>query len=139
MRILFDTNVVLDVLLDRIPFVAASASIWNIAERKQSEGLLAAHAVTTIFYIVQKQQGNAAAKRTVASLLQVFGVAAIDDSAIRDALLSPIPDFEDSVTASAASRAKCDFIVTRDPKGFQTSQVPAFAPEALIALIRSFH
>ncbi len=55
MRILIDTNIVLDVLLDRSPYVEASAAVWAAVETGNAEGLLAAHAATTIYYLLQKE------------------------------------------------------------------------------------
>lgn len=135
-RILFDTNVVLDVLLDRKPHVDASAAAWAAIETGVSEGMLAAHAVTTIHYLIRKEMGNTKAARTISAILRVFGVAAVDGSVIREALQLPISDFEDAVTAAAARLAGCGFIVTRDPKGFRGSPVSALTPEAVTPLLQ---
>ena len=134
-RILVDVNVVLDVLLDRQPHVEGSAAVWMAVERGATEGLLAAHAVTTIHYLIRKELGSARAKRTVTAMLRVFGVAAVDGSVIQEALELAGPDFEDAVTAAAARQAGCDFIVTRDPKGFRECSVRCLAPEAAVPLI----
>src|SRR5208283_821562 len=85
-RILFDTNVVLDVLLNRQPFVEASAAAWAAIESRISEGMLAAHAVTTIHYLIRKELGVVKAKRIVAATLRVFAVAAVDNAVILEAL-----------------------------------------------------
>jgi len=66
-RILFDTNVVLDVLLDRQPYVEASAAAWAAVETGISEGMVAAHAATTIHYLVRKEMGNVLPPSTVRS------------------------------------------------------------------------
>ena len=134
-RILFDTNVVLDVLLDRRPYAEASAAAWAAVERGISEGLLAAHAVTTIHYLVRKEIGNIKAKRTISAILRVFGIAAVDGAVIHEALQLPVTDFEDAVTAAAARRAGCEYIVTRDPKGFHGSPVRSLTPEAVTPLL----
>jgi predicted nucleic acid-binding protein len=134
-RILFDTNVVLDVLLDRQPYVEASAAAWAATERGIWEGMLAAHAVTTIHYLVQKERGHVKARRIMAAILRVFGVAAVDAAVIQEALQLPLPDFEDAVTAAAARLAGCECIVTRDPKGFRGSPVRSLAPEAVTPLL----
>jgi predicted nucleic acid-binding protein len=134
-RILFDTNVVLDVLLDRQPHVEPSAAAWAVVEAGKLEGLLAAHAVTTIHYLLRKELGNAKAKRILSAILGVFGVAAVDGAVIQEALQLPFSDFEDAVTAAAGRSAGCDCIVTRDPKGFRGSPVPCLAPEAVTPLL----
>ena len=135
MKVLIDVNVVLDVLLDRQPHYAASAAVWSAIESGAVEGLLSAHGVTTIHYLIRKEQGAVKAKRTLTAILRVFGVAMVDERVILEALEMQSPDFEDSVSAAAAELAECDFIVTRDPKGFRGSPVQALAPEAAASLL----
>ena len=134
-RILFDTNVVLDVLLDRQPHVEASAAAWAAIETGVTEGMLAAHAVTTIHYLVRKEMGAIRDRRLVSALLRVFGVAAVDGGVVQEALQSSFSDFEDAVTAAAARLAGCECIVTRDPKGFRGSPVRSLTPEAVMPLL----
>ncbi len=134
-RILLDTDVVLDVLLDRHPHADASAAVWVAVETGISEGFLAAHAVTTIHYLLRKEIGNIKARRIVSAILSVFGVAPVDTAVIQEALQLPLADFEDAVTAAAARLAGCECIVTRDPKGFRGSPVRALPPEAVIPLL----
>ena len=134
-RILFDTNVVLDVLLDRQPYVEASAAAWAAVETGVSEGMLAAHAVTTIHYLVRKEMGNIKARRIISAILRVFGVATVDSAVVQEALQLPFSDFEDAVTAAAARVAGCECIVTRDPKGFRGSPVRSLTPEAVTPLL----
>jgi predicted nucleic acid-binding protein len=134
--ILFDTNVVLDVLLDRKPYVEASAAGWAVVETgKGVNGMLAAHAVTTIHYLIRKEKGNAKAEALVSAILKVFGVAPVDSPILQEALRLRFSDFEDAVTAAAARSAGCEYIVTRDPKGFRGSPVLALTPEALLPLL----
>jgi predicted nucleic acid-binding protein len=133
-RVLFDTNVVLDVLLDRKSHGEASAAAWAAVETGRAGGMLAAHAVTTIHYLVQKETGNIGARRIISAILKVFGVAAVDAGVVQEALELPISDFEDAVTAAAARVAGCEYIVTRDPKGFRGSPVRTIPPEAVMAL-----
>ena len=135
MKVLIDVNVVLDVLLDRRPHYAASAAVWSAIEGGSVEGVLSAHAVTTIHYLIRKDAGAAKAKQMLTAILRVFGVAMVDERVILEALEMQWPDFEDSVTAAAAELAGCDLIVTRDPKGFRGSPVQALAPEAAAHLL----
>jgi predicted nucleic acid-binding protein len=134
-RVLVDTNVVLDVLLDRQPHAEASASVWEAVETGTSVGMLAAHAVTTIHYLVRKEKGNVKARRIVSAILRVFAVAAVDDAVLQEALQLPCSDFEDAVTAAAARLAGCECIVTRDPRGFRGSPIRCFTPEAVMSLL----
>ena len=138
-RILVDTNVVLDVLLNREPFADASAAVWAGIETGSWHGMLAAHAVTTIHYIVRREMGSARSRRTISALLKVFKVAAVDDVVIEEALRLAFADFEDAVTAAAAQATGCEYIVTRDPKGFRDSPVKAVMPEVLLPLLLRLH
>jgi predicted nucleic acid-binding protein len=134
-RFLFDTNVVLDVLLDRQPHAEASAVVWEAVETGGGEGMLAAHAVTTIHHLVRKETGAVKARRIVSAILRVFAVAAVDGAVVHEALQLPFSDFENAVTAAAARAAGCECIVTRDPKGFRGSPVRALTPEAAAPLL----
>lgn len=136
-RVLFDINVVLDVLLERAPHVKHSAQAWAAAEHRHVEGLLAAHAFTTIHYLTRTQAGPASPNHLVAALLQVFGVAAVDQSVLKSALAIRTPDFEDAVTAAAALHSGCDLIVSRDPAGYRNSPVRTVTPEAFLASIKT--
>jgi predicted nucleic acid-binding protein len=135
-RVLLDTNVVLDVLLSRQPHFTASAAVCAAVENGKAEGLLAAHAVTTIHYLVSRQLGEAGANQALGSLLQLFDVAPVDGAVLQRALRVSGPDFEDSVTAAAAHASVCHLIVTRDPKGFRRSPVPVMNPAEALPLLR---
>lgn len=134
-KVLFDTNVILDVLLDRQPHARASAAAWNAVEHGQVEGFVAAHAVTTIHYLVSREIGAIRSKRVVAALLTVFRVAAVDGPVIQQAFRISGHDVEDAVTAVAAEFSSCELIVTRDPQGFRGSPVRHIPPEALLAIL----
>ena len=136
MKLLIDLNVVLDVLLDRQPHVAASASILASIETGKAEGVLAAHALTTLHYLVQKQVGAKRARQTVRTLLSTFEVAAVDPRVLAAALDCDGPDFEDCVSAAAAESFGCQFLVTRDVKGFRNSAVQPVTPETALQIIQ---
>jgi len=115
--------------------VEASAAAWAAVETGISEGMLAAHEVTTLHYLVRKEIGTIKARRIVSALLRVFGVAAVNGAVVQEALQSPFSDFEDAVTAAAARLAGCEYIVTRDPKGFRGSPVRSLTPEAVLPIL----
>ena len=131
-RLLLDTNVVLDVLLNREPHVATSAAVIAAIERGKAKGFLAAHAVTTIHYLATRQLRESEVRETLRTLLTLFEVAPVDGRVLKQALQSAESDFEDVLTASAAWLSGCHVIVTRDPKGFRRSAVRAYHPEAIL-------
>ena len=132
-RVLYDTNVLLDVLLNRDPHVKASAAALDLVAQGKVEGYVAGHAVTTIAYLVQREKDAAEARKTVAHLLSRLRVAPVTDSSVRVALALEFADLEDAVCAASAEEAACTAIVTRNPKHFRRSDVPAMLPEAFLA------
>ena len=136
-RILLDTNILLDVVLARKPHAEAGEALWEMIEEHNAEGRLAAHAITTFYYLLRKERDHVRAKHAVHSLLQVFKVATVDGPVIHEAFQMPGSDFEDCVTAAAAHRSGCAFIVTRDPRGFRASPVEAVTPQAAIGVLRA--
>ncbi len=134
LRVLVDVNVTLDVLAKREPHYAASAAVWALVEQGEIEGHLAAHTVTTLYYLLAKHLNRRQANLSLAKLLQVFGVAAVDQQVILKALALGWKDFEDAVQMAAAFNAKIDYLVTRNPKDFKDELVRVLQPGDLIAL-----
>jgi predicted nucleic acid-binding protein len=134
-RLLIDVNVVLDALLARPRHSDAASRLWVAVESKRLEAMVPAHGVTTLFYLIGRARGAAAARRTVAGVIGVFGVAAVDEAVIRRAVALEWPDFEDAVCAAAAEASGCDGIVTRDPKGFRGCALPVLSAETAVALM----
>jgi len=127
-RILLDVNLVLDVLLDRSPHAASASAVWSAVESGRVDGLLSAHAVTTIHDLNARAVRASVARDTTEALLSVFGIAAVDEGVVRSALALGWKDFEDAVTAAAAERARCAAIVTRNPRDFKGSAVRVLTP-----------
>lgn len=133
--LLLDLNVILDILLDRKPFVTVSAAVWTAIERGRGKGFVPAHGVTTVYYLVARERGAEVARQVVDSLLRVLEVAPVDGPVVQKALALSFPDFEDAVCAAAAEAAGCEAIVSRDPRGFPSSPVPVIEPETALAWI----
>lgn len=133
--LLLDLNVVLDVVLERRPGVEPASALWAAIENGRGRGLIPAHGVTTIFYLLERARDAAFARRGVERLLSVFDVAAIDGAVLRRALVLGWPDFEDAVCAAAAEATGCEAIVTRDPDGFPDSPVPVVDPAGALSCI----
>jgi predicted nucleic acid-binding protein len=132
-RLLLDVNVILDVLLDRRPHSDSSSAIWSAIEQGRAEGLLSAHSVTTLHYLNTRAVGAALATETTESLLSVFDVATVDEGVLRAAAALGWKDFEDAVTAAAARRARCEAIVTRNPRDYTRSPVRVISPAEAVA------
>jgi predicted nucleic acid-binding protein len=135
-RVLFDVNVVLDVLLDRSEWVAESASLLDLAERGKVKGYVAGHTVTTVHYIVARAVGRRKAAAAVTDLLRILHVVPIAESDFAQALVLGFADFEDAVQAAAALKIGAAYIATRNAGDFKTSPVKARSPGELLALMR---
>jgi predicted nucleic acid-binding protein len=134
-KVLIDTNVILDVVFERNPHAWSSTAMLQAIEKRAATGFVAAHAVTTIHYLIRRSLGLAKADESIAGILRLFEVATIDDAVIRHARELAFPDFEDAVTAAAANRANCDYIVTRNAKDFHKSPVRVLTPEAMLPIL----
>ncbi len=134
-KVLFDINVILDVLSRRDPFYKDSAAIWRLAETGYIVGMLAAHSITTIHYLYTRQTSPPIAALSIEKMLAVFHVAAIDQTVVETALQYGWEDFEDAVQMAAAEAAGCKYLVTRNPKDFKEGPVQALQPADFLAII----
>ncbi len=134
-RVLFDSDVVLDVLLQRQPFFAASALALDTVAQGKVEGYLAGHAITNLFYLLRRHLGSDQSRETLNTLMSKMRIAAVTDAVIREALASPFPDFEDAVTHATARGEGIEAIITRNIKDFRLCSIPAMLPEVFLATL----
>lgn len=123
MKILIDTNIILDVLLNRKPFVNKSVRIFEYAEKGRVEGFITSNSVTDIVYILRKAYSMEEIRKNLLVMfgfIKILNVAAID---IMNALKMDVPDFEDAIIMQCAKQANLDLIVTRNKKDFIDSPV----------------
>ncbi len=129
-RVLYDTNVVLDALMQREPFYSTSTAAMDVENYGgKIEGYIAGHAVTTVDYVLRKQVGAARSRTAIAQLLEKFKVATVSDATIRQALQSPLRDFEDAVCHAIALETGISVIVTRDIQDFIQGTITVMLPE----------
>ncbi len=133
MKVLVDTNVVLDVLLARRPFVAASAAVLGLIEQSRLEGLLCATTLTTIDYLLAQAMPRPAARQAVRKLLALFEIAPVNRAVLEEALRGKVTDFEDAVLDQAGRLAGADLIVTRNLADFRLASLKALGPDELLA------
>ena len=135
LRVLLDVNVVLDVLQRREAFFEDAAGVMAAAERGRFKGLVAAHSITTIFYLMARHTSPATARVHTVELLHILEVAPVDRQVIEQALALPYDDLEDGVQMAAAAQAGADYVVTRDRSLYAAGPLPALAPGELLALL----
>ncbi|MBN1425439.1 PIN domain-containing protein [Candidatus Fermentibacteria bacterium] len=132
-RVVYDLNVILDVLLKREPFFSASARALDAAGRGAVEGFIAGHSVATLHYVLRRCVGDRKARLLMSELFQRLIVAPVSDAGVRRALESPVEDFEDSLVSAAAAEVNAAVIVTRNTSDFRRSSIPALLPEVFTA------
>jgi predicted nucleic acid-binding protein len=137
LRILFDTNVVLDVLLDREPFSSTSAKLFSKVESGEISGYVCATTITTIHYLARKVIGDDSAKDEIHKLLKLFEVAPMNRAVLETAVSLDFKDFEDAVLHESARYKEAQGIVTRDLSGFKKSKIQIFSPEELLLMLES--
>ena len=135
MKLLIDTNVVLDVLLRREPFFRTAAEVLNLTQRDDVREYVSASAITDIYYIANKQMKDRDTVRDLLKrLLMVVSVAAVSEREIQNALNLAWGDFEDSVQYSVALLNEMDGIVTRNPGDYQEANMRIWLPEQALEL-----
>ncbi|MBN1268330.1 MAG: PIN domain-containing protein [Kiritimatiellae bacterium] len=137
MKVIVDTNVVLDVLLARQPHVEAASRIFALVERSGISACLCATTVTTMDYLLRQALSPSAARHALVQLLEIFDVAAVNRVVIEEALRSTMPDFEDAVLDQAGRLAGAEAVVTRNPKDFRQARLKVLEPLELLAEIGS--
>lgn len=119
MKLLLDTNILLDIALKRQPFVGQAAQVLTTAQHRKFPLYMTATTITDLFYIVRKAKGKDIAMAFIEDLLQYVDVAAVDKLVILRALKLGLADFEDAVQVGAAEEAGIDVIITRNEPDFQ--------------------
>ena len=133
MKIMIDTNVVLDVFLKREPFFAASYEVIKLSALEKQEGFVSASAATDIFYLLRRSlKDSVKAIESMEKLLQLVGIADALGEDVHAAVASNMTDFEDALVASIAERCQMSYIITRNVKDYTESPVKAITPEEFL-------
>lgn len=135
--VLFDTNVVLDALLERAPWDVEATACWQASDEGRIMGCLAASTLTDIFYIARRQKGLSVALDAMRVCLDAFAICTVDRQALEQAVDLPGNDFEDNLQIACATLADLDVVVTRDTNGFRDSAIPALTPAELLTQLNT--
>ncbi len=132
MRVLLDTNILLDVLLNRAGLVDDSEAVILRCEQLDAEMLVAWHGLATAYYLLKRRRTEADALAGVDKILSWAQIADATDTAARRARQLGLADFEDALQAAAAEASRADCIVTRNTADYSRSSVPALTPEEFL-------
>ena len=132
MKVLIDTNIILDVLCKRPDFYEDSAKIFKLCEVKKISGVISALSIPNIMYILRKELVADKTREILDSLMLIFSVADLKADDLKKAADMRFKDYEDAIQSACATRIKANYIVTRNIKDFSESKVTAIKPAELL-------
>lgn len=133
MRILLDTNIILDIALKREPFFTDSVGVFKKIDNNAVYGFITTTTITDIYYIAKKDKGHAIAIEFISNLIQFVDIIGIDKDIVIESLISDITDFEDAIQSVASTFNEVDYIITRNTKDYRSSKVKAITPTEFIS------
>ena len=134
MRLLIDGNIILDVLQNREPHVKESAIIWKLCETDHAEGYISVLTFANLVYIMRKDLNAEAIEQVLRILMLIFRFADLNESDLLEAAEARWDDYEDALQAVAAARIHADYLITRNGKDFQDSDIPALSPAEFLGI-----
>lgn len=136
MKILIDTNVVIDALTSREPWSESAEKIFLMAANHTIDMYITASSATDIYYLVRKYlHSTEKAKQIMGKLYSLTGILEVTGTDCMEALASPVNDYEDAVVEKVASRKDMDYIVTRNIKDYQEGSTKAVLPDDFIKIV----
>ncbi len=135
MKLLLDTHIVLDLLLDRKPYADSAAELFSKVENGTVIGCLSGSTVTTVYYLAAKTVGAARAQEEIRKLLTIFDVAPVNRPVLEAALAADFSDFEDAVIHEAACYVGAEAIITRNQKDFKKSRIPVYTADEITKIL----
>lgn len=137
MKVLIDTNVIIDALTSREPWSKSAEIIFIMAANHMMDMYITASSATDIYYLVRKYLHSADyAKQVMGKLYSLVGILSVSGAECVDALASPVNDYEDAVVERVSAKADMDYIITRNVKDYQQGMVKAIFPVDFISLMQ---
>lgn len=137
MKILIDTNVLIDYILKREPYTESAEKILFLCKNRKIDGCIGAHSVMNMFYILRKEMTVNEIRLFIVSLSKVTDIIGVDKPKIFRAIVNEnFKDFEDCVQMECAKEFCADYIVTRNIKDFQNSVIKPILPDEFLMRIK---
>jgi len=136
MKILFDTNILLDIFLMRDELYKSSSLLVDYVVKGKMEGWLSGISVTTIYYLISKALTRKEAEKHIGSLFEIFHICSVNRVILEESLKSNFKDYEDAVQYQSALNSGLDGILTRNKRDFKKSTLPVYDPPELIKALK---
>jgi len=133
MKFFIDTNILLDVFQQRMPYFEDSVQIWALAESRKAEIYISAISFNNIYYIMRKYAGKENAQRAIEVMNSNFLIVPLVQDIVGKAIMAKLPDFEDAVQFFSALSIGADCIITRNIKDFPMDVLPVLTPQSALA------
>ncbi len=130
--ILIDTDVLIDLALDRDPHAGPASELFDYLEIRHRRGFVAWHSLSNFYYLVSPARGSQSAREFLVDLTRFVTVAPSDTDALRFAAHLPLNDFEDALQVAAARACGASFIATRNTSDYRRSPITALSPKAVL-------
>ena len=141
MKVLIDTNIIMDYLSNRQPFFDMADKVINLcSDDNKVQSYLAAHTITNIFYLLRKHFSIDRRRELILDLFEAFHIVSIDEEKLFNALRNKeFKDFEDCLQVECTKSIKADYIITRDAKDFANSEITFLTPEEFCSKFEENH
>lgn len=132
-----DTNILLDVLLDRQPFCHPAQILWTLAQKRSIKAAISAVSMSHVFFVLKKLTGGDKAYQALTRISEDFQIVDTKNATIRKALQTHLPDFEDALQYFSALQFRAQAIITRDPAGFEHGKLPVLDCTQYLSLLQT--
>ncbi len=129
---LLDTNIIVDIVAARQPFVETAKEVFRKLGEKKFVGYITASSITDVYYLAEKEKGRTEAALATQRIARILEILPVNREIIEKAFVSPILDFEDAVQVESAKAVGVQVIVTRNPKDLTYSHLAVFEPEEFV-------
>ena len=134
--VLFDTNIILDIALKRLPHFNDAAQLFTLIDKKKISGNITATTITDIYYIAKSEKGHEETLEFISNLIEVVEIIGVDRDVIVKAIKSELKDFEDAIQTVAAEFSEIDYVITRNKKDFLKSGLNIYTPKEFIQTLK---
>lgn len=132
-KVLFDTNIILDIILEREPFYEEAVKLFELLDKDKISAYVSATTITDIYYIAKKVKGHKKSHEFISNLVEIVNILGIDKEIILNALSKEMKDFEDAIQLTASELNKIEYIVTRNKNDFKNrSSVKIFSANEML-------